>query len=316
MGAWPGGQLPGGRPSRGRMPARRLRWVAMPPPGSEQEPDAPHAGPYTGPPSYPAPPRWGFPSLTWRWPTIVPGTPSAAADPVQRQHTLGRQVLAVLGATALLAALAAGAEVWRYLLLVQSRDSALDSGVVHSSDALVLAAALLTFVSGGFAAGVTLWWVLLARTAAAERTGFAAPRATWRAVVAMAVPVANLVLAGPVIAELEHQALGRSPKRRPQPSRLVLGWWATWVVNGVLVVLTVVWRIRDGVQAQADSVALTACTDLAACALAVLTGLVVRRIMALLAPVAEGSRRRMRVVAVRGAPESPLRPARPAGSPR
>ncbi|MGH3515894.1 MAG: DUF4328 domain-containing protein [Haloechinothrix sp.] len=311
----PDGLRMGRRPG-GHSPVRRLRWVAMPPPGTQRESRTPPAAPYTGPPCYPAPPRWGFPSLTWRRPTMVPGTPSAAADPLLRQRALGRQVLAVLGATALLAAMAAAAEFWRYALLVRSRSSALDSGVVLSSDALVLAADLMTFVVGAFAVGTAFWWLLLARAAAARRTGWAPARDTRRVAVAVFLPVLNLVLAGPVVAELEHQALGRAPEHRPQPSRLVLAWWIAWVVNGVLALVTIGWRMREGVQAQADSVLLTGCTDLAACVLAVLTGLVIHRIMALLGPLEPGRRRRMRVIGVRGAPEPPLRPLRPSGSAR
>lgn len=296
-------------------PVRRLRWVASPPPGTEIVPLQRLRRPYAGPPSYPAPPRWGFPNLTWRRPTMVPGTPSAAEDPVVRQRTVAGRVLATLAAAAMLAVMSGAAELWRYLLLVQSRTSSLDSGVVLYSDALVVATALLTFVMGALALGLTLWWLLLARDAVAENTGVAPARETRRVLLAVFVPGPNLILAGEVLAELEHAALGRAPGQRPRPSRLVLGWWAAWVINAVLVVATVVWRTREGVQAQADSVLLTACTDLAAGVLAALTAVVVHRIARLLSPaVATG--RRLRVLTVRGAPEPPLRTTRPAGSRR
>lgn len=294
---------------------RRLRWVATPPPGADSAPPERPRQPYTGPPSYPAPPRWGFPTLTWRRPTMIPGTSSAVADPVVRQRTVSGRVLAALAAAAMLAALSGAAELWRYVLLVRSRTSSLNSGMVLYSDALVVATALLTFAMGALAFGLTVWWLLLARDAAAETTGVAPPRETWRVLVAVLVPGPNLVLAGEVLAELEHAALGRPSGQRPSPSRLVLGWWAAWVTNAVLMIITVVWRAREGVQAQADSVLLTACTDLAACMLAVLTAVVVHRIGRLLSP-ADPTGRRLRVVTVHGAPEPPLRTARPAGSPR
>lgn len=299
-------------------PARgaRVRWIAITPPGTQGLPPEPAEGPYTGPPSYPAPPRWGFPSLVWRWPTTVPGTPSAAADPAERQRSLGRNALMVLIATATLALLSSVAELWRYVLLVQSREQPLNSGVVFTSDAFVLTTTLLTFAAGAFAVLMTYWWGGMARTAAARRAGVRPPREPWRVAVAVFVPLLNLVLAGQVLAELEHTVLRRPADQRPRPSRLVLAWWAAWVANGILLILTVIWRMRDGVQAQADGVLLNAATNLGAAALAVLTGLFVYRMTTLLAPVVPRRLRRLRVLAVRGAPAPALRAERPVGARR
>lgn len=299
-------------------PARggKVHWVALPPRGTRAQRREPLEPPYTGPPSYPVPPRWGFPSLTWRWPTTVPGTPSAAADPADRQRVLGRRALVVLIATATLAALTTVAELWRYLLLVRSRTGALSSGAVLTSDAFVLTTALLTFAAGALAVILTFWWGLSARSAAARREGAEPAREVWQVAVAVFTPILNLVLAGPVVAELEHAALGRPAGQRPRPSRLVLAWWGAWAGNGVLLLATVLWRNRDGVQAQADAVLLNAATNAAAAALAVLSAMVLYRVTTLLAPIVPARLRQLRVITVHGAPEPPLRATRPAGARR
>ncbi len=310
------GTAPGRPPSPGHRDGRywpAVRWVAtVPGAGSRPPASRPRGrgGRYSGPPSYDIPPRWGFPHVVWRWPTAVPGTNSAVLVPSQRLLLIARNAVAVLWALAGLAAVAAGAEIWRYALLVLSRDTALDPAVVGASDVLVLTFALLTFVMTVFAVAVTVWWLLVARTAAAEEAGQRPPRSTGQVLVGVLVPGVNLVLAGPILAELEHAATRRPANRRPRPSRLVLSWWAAWVGNAVLLVLTVVWRAREGVQAQVDAVFLTALTDLTALVLAVLTVRVVRRFTRLLAPVEEQWVRPPRVLRVANAPELPRR-ARP-----
>ncbi len=267
-------------------------------------------GPYLGPPAYAAAPRWGFPHVVWRWPTAVQGTSAATPVPSQRMLLIARNAVAVLWTLAALATVAAGAEVWRYVLLVLSRDSALSSSVVGASDALVLTFSLLTFVMTVFAFAVSVWWLLVARRAAADEAGQHPPRQTWQVLVGLLVPGLNLAMAGSILAELEHAATRRPANQRPTPSRLVLVWWAAWIANALLVTLTVVWRARDGVQAQADAVALTAFTDVSAVLLAVATVQVVRRFTRLLAPMDEQFVRPLRVLRVENAPELPRR-ARP-----
>lgn len=261
-------------------------------------------------------PRWGFPHVTWRPTTAVPGTPSNETRPMHRVRLLGKNATTVLGVLAGLALVTAGAELWRYVLLAQSRYAALSSGVVGASDALVLAGSMLTFAMALLALAASLWWLVVARSAAAEVAGVNAPRPTWQVAVSVLVPVLNLFMAGSVVAEFEHAVLRRAASNRPRPSWLVLGWWAAWAVNGVLLMLVIVWRMRDGIQAQADGVLLTALNDVAAAVLAVVTALVVRRMTELLAPIEPGSARQLRVRSVRGAPEPPLRTTRPAGARR
>ncbi|WP_409183935.1 DUF4328 domain-containing protein [Amycolatopsis sp. VS8301801F10] len=296
--------------------AAKLRWVASPPPSAVRRRRAVPAAPYSGPPSYPVPPRWGFPNLTWRRPTNVPGTASGEIRPIDRIPVLARSLTTILWTFAVLAVTAAVAESWRYALLVESRDSALNSGVVGFSDAFVMLAGLLTTIFSLLPAGLSVWWLLVARQAAADEAGEVPPRPVWQVLVGVLVPLVNLPLALSVVSELEHAVLRRPRDERPKPSRLVLGWWATWAANWVLLIVTIIWRIRPGVQAMADSVLLVALTDLAAAALAIGTALVIRRFSHLLMPIAPERLRDLRVLKVEGAPEPELRTARPVGAAR
>ncbi|GAA1030015.1 MULTISPECIES: DUF4328 domain-containing protein [Amycolatopsis] len=296
--------------------AAKLRWVASPPPSAVRRRRAVPATPYSGPPSYPVPPRWGFPNLTWRRPTNVPGTASGEIRPIDRIPVLARSLTTILWTFAVLAVIAAVAEIWRYALLVESRDSALNTGVVGFSDAFVMLAGLLTTIFSLLPAGLSVWWLLVARQAAADEAGEAPPRPVWQVLVSVLVPIVNLPLALSVVSELEHAVLRRPRDVRPKPSRLVLGWWGAWLANWVLLAVTIVWRIRPGVQAMADSVLLVALTDLAAAALAIVTALVIRRFSHLLTPIAPERLRDLRVLKIEGAPEPELRTARPVGAAR
>jgi hypothetical protein len=231
-------------------------------------------------------------------------------------RVLSRSTALSLWVFAVLALIAGGAETWRYVLLVQSRDSALSPGVVQVSDTLVVTVGLLVTILSLIPVGLGVWWLFVARLAAADESGGAPPRPPRQVALGTLVPGLNLFMAGSIVAELEHAVLRRAPTRRPVPSRLVLSWWAAWVLNWLLLALVIWWRLRTGVQAQADSVVLVAFNDFSAAGLAVMTALVVRRMTVLLAPVNEHKLRPMRVLKVTGAPEPELRKARPSGSVR
>ncbi|EWC62853.1 putative conserved membrane protein [Actinokineospora spheciospongiae] len=293
----------------------RFDWVATPPPGAGAPPARPRRGPYTGPPAYRTPPRWGFPALAWRWPTAVSGLDADEPAPVDRLRRRGRLASSALWMLAAVALLAAGAEAWRYVLLLLSRDGALSRGVVEVSDSLVVTGAVLALVAGLLALLGAVWWLFTARRVAADVAGYDPPRPDWQVLPALVVPLVNLVVPGSLLAELEHAVLRRPEAERPRPSPLVRWWWAAWAASVVLFTVTVVWRFRSGVQAEADGVLLNVLTDLAAAALAIATEVVVARFSALLAPVDANEVRRVRVVRVNGAPELGLRP-RPATSRR
>jgi hypothetical protein len=269
-----------------------------------------------GPPGYSTPPRWGFPALAWRWPTTIPGASTDQPVTVDRVRTVAGHASAMMWALACLALLTAGGEVWRYVLLIKSRTGALSSRLVATSDAVVTIAGVLTLAFTVLAAIVALWWLHLARHAAADLADQQVSRPDWQVLVYLLVPGVNLAMAGVILTELEHQVLRRPATDRPRPTKPLAIWWAVWAAAGILFAVTVVWRFRDSVQAHADSVILSALTDLAAAAVAVLTALLIRRLSTLLAPIDPNSVRFMRVIRVEGAPEPPLRTARTLSSRR
>ena len=85
---------------------------------------------------------------------------------------------------------------------------------------------------------MSLLWVLRAYAAAAELAGVRPSRSPAVVVAGWLVPVANLLIPGSTLAEIEHAALGRPAARRPTPSVLLMAWWASWVA-GVLLAFAV-----------------------------------------------------------------------------
>ncbi|WP_296151070.1 DUF4328 domain-containing protein, partial [Pseudonocardia sp. SCN 73-27] len=257
-----------------------LRWVATPPPGAGPPPADRPRRPYTGPPSYRGVPRWGFPAL----PYLRETGPEPVADWV-RARALAQTLVPALWATAAVALLAAGAEIWRYVLLVMSRSGALSAGVVSASDMLVAGAGWLVTVLGLLTGLLVVGWSIRASCAAAERADRVPSRSAREIVVGWVVPVVNLSVPGSVLAEIEHGALDRPADERPRPSRQLLVWWAVWAVGIVLAMVVFALSFRTGVQARADGVVLHALVDLVAAAVAVLTAKLIAALSLLLGPV-------------------------------
>jgi hypothetical protein len=283
-----------------------LQWVAEPPLSAVAPPPVPRPTRYLGPPRYAQLPRWGFPAAPWP----VAAGPAVPTPPWRSARSLAAVAVPLLWALAAVALLAAGAETWRYVLLLASREGALSADAVVASDALVLAAGTGTVLLGLAAGGVMVAWSLPAATAAARRSGARPSRSRREIVLGWVVPGWNLLVPGPVLAEIEHGALDRPPDRRPRPSRLVRAWWVLWVVGGVLAAVVLAWSWRTGVQARADGVVLHAVLDLVAAATAGVTAVLVGRLTALLNPV-RAPRRRL-LLAVPGVTASPGAPATPA----
>jgi hypothetical protein len=259
-----------------------LRWVAEPPPTATPARPAPVPTRYTGPPRYRLLPRWGFPLGPW----AAPEEEQARRDPLSGARSIVGSLVPLLWATAAVALLAAGAEVWRYVLLLASRDGALPAEAVAASDALVASAGtvapILTLVVGV----LMVLWTVRAAQAAAERAQVRPSRSTRTTVLGWLVPGPNLSVPGSVLAEIEHSAIGLPADRRPRPSPLLLVWWALWVVSVVLTAVVLLWSLRDGVQARADGVVLHAVLDLLAAVTAGVTARLVLRLTRLLAPTA------------------------------
>jgi len=294
----------------------RVDWVATPPPGAYRRryPQLPPK--YYGPPSYPVPPRWGFPLLAWRWPTSVVGDGALAEPSIDQVRGLSRTAVNALWLGAVTAVWAAGSEIWRYVLLMRSRFGALSGTTVSVSDAMVVSSSVVTVVASALALLLTLLWLRRARAAAADTAGYAPSRSDRQVWLGLLIPGVNLVVPGSIAAELEHAALRRPVGTRPNPSRLIRIWWGLWAATGLVFGCTVAWSFRDSVQAMADGVLLHVLSDLLTASVLVTTALVVRRITTLLLPIDPAAVRFMRVVGVKDAPEPPMRAQRYAGSPR
>ncbi len=255
------------------------KWVASPPGGRQAAVTRPGRR-YSGPPRYGQTPRWGFRPGPWNWPqpesTVPGGDPAAAAT------ALTKTLLPLLWTVLVLAALAAGAETWRYVLLLSSRSDALPAGAVAASDALTLGAGIVAPIAAAGAGVLLVMWSVRASVAAAQRAGLRPSRSPREIVLGWLVPGLNLTVPGSVLAEIEHGLLGRPAAQRPRPSRLLVLWWLLWAVSVVLAVITLGWTFREGVQARADGVVLHALLDLVAAASAGVTAVVVRRLTTLL----------------------------------
>ena len=270
-----------------------LDWVAWPPNGYPAL--HPRSQPrYTGPPSYPVPPRWGFPLVTWRRPKSFEPVPVSDR---QRARSLAGTAQPLLWLAAVVCLLTAGAEAWRYALLLDSRTDAVPAGQLRTSDALVVTGGVVSVLACALAGLVTLAWVLRAYPAAAEFAGVRPSRPPRDLLVGWLVPGLNLFVPGSTLAEIEHAMLGRPAGQRPNPSRLVRAWWAAWAGGEILAVIAVLWSLRDSTQALADGVVLHAAVDVLAAATAVLTAVLVRSLTRLLADDVR-PRRRMIVVRV------------------
>lgn len=257
-----------------------MKWVAAPPEsGSTATAPAPSRGRYTGPPRYLSPPAWGFPALPWH--RAEAENPPSAAELLVAQSGL---LVPLLRGLAVLAVIAAGGEGWRYVLLLRSRNAALGAGEVSASDALVGAAGWITTVMTVGVGVLVLLWVLRAMKAAAERTGTRPARSSRAVVLGWLLPPVNLTVPGSVLSEIEHAALDRDPEARPDPSRLLVVWWALWASNVVVGVVALAWLLRTGTQARADGVLQHVLLDLLAAGCAVVTARVVQHLTALLGP--------------------------------
>ena len=284
-----------------------LHWVAEPPPTAAPPRPLPLPSRYVGPPRYRERPRGGFAPGPWRpVPDVADSLP-----PERRARALAAVAVPLLWVLGVVALLAAGAEIWRYTLLLASRDRALSADAVAASDALVQAAGVGAVLLGLAAGGLLVAWTLRASDAAAARSGSRPSRPARDVVLGWVVPGLNLAVPGSVLAEIEHGALDRPADRRPHPSRLLRVWWVLWAAGGLVSIATLAWSLRTGVQAEADGVLLHAALDLLAAVTAGTTAVVVGRLTALLGPVR--APRRQIVIAVKdAAAPSPAAPTTPA----
>ncbi len=265
-----------------------LHWVAHPPPSTVPDPaPARFRPPYAGAPRHQHMPRWGFPARPW-----VPPGPAATSPPdaLHVARSLVGTVVPLLWATTAVALLAAGGEVWRYVLLLASRDGALSAGAVAASDALVATAGVIALILAVVSGVLLVLWTMRATQAAADCAGVRPSRSSRALVLGWLVPGVNLSVPGSMFAEIEHTALDRPPGLRPRPSRLLLVWWGLWAVGVVLSGVVLLWSLRTGVQARADGVVLHAVLDTVAAVTAGVTAVLITRLTRLLGPARIGRR--------------------------
>lgn len=271
-----------------------VRWVATTPDAWRPREPVATRRPYAGPPRYREIPRWSL----WPWAARpepggpggpLPARPAPEPRDAVRAHAGLLRRLAVT--TALLAGIAAAGEVFRYVLLVLSRDRALSGVALGWSDALVTLFGLLAPVAALATGVVFLRWLFTARDLAARESGTRPGRSTRIVLLGCLLPPFTLTVPGATLAEIEHAAAGLDPATRPTPSRPVLLWWASWAVGVVLGLVTVVHGFWTSTQALADGVVLHALVDVVAVVTAWATVRVVSHLTELLAPVLRPSGR-------------------------
>jgi hypothetical protein len=208
----------------------------------------------------------------------------APREPDERLRRAAHLLVRLAVVTAVLAGLAALAEVWRYGLLVASRSAALSPGPLAFSDVLVALVGLLAPVAAVATGALFLSWLHLARGIAASISGTRPARRPWAVVLGSVLPGPNLTVPGAALTEVEHAASGLPADARPRPSRPVRRWWIAWDVSVVLGVAAVLRGLGESTQAMADAVLLHALADAAAAVAALATVGVVTHLTELLAP--------------------------------
>jgi hypothetical protein len=257
------------------------RWVAHPPPGgtpAAKKPPKPagstRESPYAGPPAYRGGhPQWAFPPVIWRdLPETGPAQPEKDPAPALR-WAAGMSLL-----TAVAALTAAGAEIWRFVLMLEGRTLVLSGTVVRASDVLVAASGLAVLTFAVLTAAFAVPALVRAHHAAARRLGFAPSRSTRAIVARLLIPVWNVFGAGQIATEIARMLRQRpgvgsahaddteSAGQRPSTPRswVVQAWWLSWIVSAVLIAGTLARGLGGSLQAIADTVELHIAVDLVA----------------------------------------------------
>ena len=106
-------------------------------------------------------------------------------------------------ATALCALVAAGAEIWRFALMLEGRKLVLSGQAVRASDLLVAGSGLAVVCAALLTAAFAVPALMRAHVAAAQRLG-RAPSRSERAIAArLLVPVWNVYGAGQIVTEID-----------------------------------------------------------------------------------------------------------------
>jgi hypothetical protein len=235
--------------------------------------------PYPGPPAYRGGhPRWGFPPVIWRSaPTAEPE--DSGPGPLARL----RLTAWLCVGTAVVMLGSAGAEFFRYELLLAGRTEMLSGRSVLASDRLVTGTSTVALLLAVITVIVALPLLVHLHGFAARRAGLAPSRPPAAVLARLVVPGWNVYGVGVVTAEIDGLLANPSPDRGTRMSRSVLALWCAWVIDAVLVLVTLVLAFGRTEQSMANTVELHIFVDLAGCAVALLGAVVFHRFRRLLA---------------------------------
>ena len=259
------------------------RWIAHPPPGGPTT--APRrARPeraYLGPPSYRGGhPRWAFPPVVWR--DAAEPLPAKRLDDPSGALRRAAWMAAITMVTALVAA---GAEIWRFTLMLDGRTLVLSGDAVRASDVLVAAGGIAVVLAAVVTAGMAVPALVRTHASAARRLGRAPSRRATSVAARLVVPVWNIYGAGQIVTEIDRMlptalAVPSVPSAHDRPrraSRITTLWWCSWIVSAVLMITTLARGIGGSLQAIADTVELHIAVDVMAAVVAGLGALMLRR---------------------------------------
>ncbi|WFR72800.1 DUF4328 domain-containing protein [Prescottella defluvii] len=237
---------------------RNFRWVARSPypPIARRRREPRRLGPT---PRYTQTPRWG----------LLDPPPEEPDDRLTRTETAADLAPTLLACAAIVFGLAAVAEAFRYGLLVFNRVRLVDPLTLAVSDSMVWATQMSAPLVALAAAAASVCRLIVIRRQVFAARGLADPRTPRSLAIGVLVPVVNLVMPGVFLIEVAD-----GDRRTLTAIRI---WWVAWAANGLLVVVGLLWRGRDTLQAQADGVVLAAVTAAVAAATALLTLYVMRR---------------------------------------
>ncbi|MGX1804749.1 DUF4328 domain-containing protein [Nocardia sp. NPDC055321] len=244
---------------------RNYRWVARPPGRRTPPTGAPRrTAASLETPRYTQVPRWG----------LQDRPPQAAAEPVHRIDRLVARLPRLLIATAVVFGVAALAELGRYAILLRNRRRLIEPWLLWTSDAAVIVAAVAAMVVALVTAVAVVGWLWRTRTKLYAAAGREDSRSLPELLAGCLVPGANLVWPGVFLTEMVR--LGATGDDTPRLLRTVRIWWGAWVLNGLLVVIAILYRFADSLQVRADGVLITMWTNVCAAGMAVLTLWLVR----------------------------------------
>lgn len=197
-------------------PPGRFRWIAVrpgppPPPRARRRPLGPT-------PRYQTIPRWGLAD-----PIAAPAAGGALAV---RKTASAAAVRTTLVAAGLVFAMAAGAHITRYLLLLVNRTTLLHPLIAMGSLLAGVLASLAAVVAVIAAAVMLTSWLIGRRAAAFAVHGRQDPRPEWALWAGCLVPFVNLVWAPVFVLELAHAERCQVRQRWP-----VTLWWIAWAVS-------------------------------------------------------------------------------------